>query len=118
MNRRDEILGQLAPGLSAGEWKEQGEQLFLSLAAGEQQASMELIRPNINRRSVGTILIEYADNMKWLAAQQPFQHRRNIRRGKRGGVGSNSLLSTFRGEHIRPAPGGNWWRVFYWERST
>ena len=81
----DEILGQLAPGLSASEWKEQGEQLFLSLAAGEQQASVELIRPSINRRSVGTVLVEYADDMKWLAAQQPFQHRRKTRRGKRGG---------------------------------
>jgi hypothetical protein len=85
MSQRDEIIGQLPPGLSAGEWRRQGEELLLSLAAGEQQASMELQRPNSHRRAAATIMAEYVENLRWLDAQQSHERRRKTRRSKRGG---------------------------------
>jgi hypothetical protein len=85
MNRRTEIVRQLTPGLSADEWKRQGEELFLSSATGEQLETMTIEQPSVHRRATATILGEYVDNMKWLETQHPLGRSRKTRRGKRGG---------------------------------
>jgi hypothetical protein len=83
MSRRDDMVGQLAPGLSAGEWREQGENLFLSAATGEQLETRT--QPSIHRRATVNIFVEYVDNMKWFETQHPLGCSRKTRRGKRGG---------------------------------